>query len=381
MSWPNGKQYQGNWKNDEPDDELLHEESWARFFHLRIGEERHLCVVEVTNLIFLVQRGRESNVETLRTNPHYITMHSKVVIVGAGCAGLTAAIYAGRAELQPLVFAGSLQDKGGLLTKTSIVENYPGFPEGIMGSDLIDRLEEQAGKCGARMLNKEVAKADFSVRPFSLMDDEGQTHTADAIILATGSKPNKLGLPREEELWSRGISSCAVCDGALYKRKKIVVVGGGDSALEEANFLTKFSRVTLIHRRDSFRASKAMQSKVLSNEKIDIVYDTEVVELRGKEVLESIAVRNVKTGQRQEMAVDGLFYGLGLKPNVQLAGQLDLDCDGYVKRAGHHLETMTSVEGVFVAGDCQDKHYRQAIVAAGDGCKAAMDAEHYLSSK
>lgn len=308
-------------------------------------------------------------------------MTSKVIIIGGGCAGLTAGIYAARAELEPLIFAGNLEDKGGLLVKTSIVENFPGFSDGILGFDLVQNMENQAIKCGAKVIDADVVKIDFSKKPFSITDDTGNIYYSHTVIVATGSKPNKLGLDRENEFWSRGISSCAVCDGALYKGKKIMVIGGGDSAIEHALFLTKFSDVILVHRRDTFRASKAMQTKLFENPKIKIIYDTVIEKFNGSDKLQSVILKNLKTGETQEAEVDGLFYGLGLTPNTGLfKGVLDMDEEGYIKKIGdHHFETMTSIEGVFVAGDANDKIYRQAIVASGDGCKAAMDANNYLN--
>jgi thioredoxin reductase (NADPH) len=305
----------------------------------------------------------------------------KVIIIGAGCAGLSAAIYCARAEFNPLVFAGDFEDKGGLLVKTSIVENYPGFPDGILGYDLVTQMEDQATKQGTRVINREIVRVDLSQRPFTLIDTSNQVYTTQSLIIATGSKPNKLGLPNEDTLWSHGISSCAVCDGALFKNKRIVVVGGGDSSLEEALFLTKFSQVTLIHRRDTFRASKVMQKRVLEHPKIRIIYNTVITELHGTHHLEAVTLRNVVTSETSKLLVDGLFYGLGLKPNTELfAGQLERDEDGYIRLVSSEYETMTSVPGVFVAGDAQDKVYRQAVVAAGQGCKASLDVNAYLNS-
>ena len=314
---------------------------------------------------------------------------NNVIIIGGGCAGLTAAIYCARAALKPLLFAGNLEEKGGLLSKTSIVENYSGFPEGISGFDLVDNMEKQAIKYGTTILDADIVEVNFKVKPFTVTDSNNKVYSANTIIISTGSKPNKLGLKREDEFWSKGISSCAVCDGALYKNKKIVVVGGGDSALEHAIFLTKFSDVTLIHRKDAFRASKIMQDRVLNNPKIKIIYDTVIKELNGSKDnknnkgLESITIKNLKTNEESELKVDGLFYGLGLTPNTQLfKGLLDMDEAGYIiKNPIDNLETMTSIEGVFVAGDVSDKIYRQAVVAAGDGCKAALDVVNYLNEK
>jgi thioredoxin reductase (NADPH) len=303
-----------------------------------------------------------------------------VCIIGAGCAGLTAGIYAGRAELKPLIFAGSLEEKGGLLTKTSIVENYPGFPEGVMGLDLIFGMEKQAENVGAKVINRSIVKFDFSKKPYTLIDDEGTSYFTNTVIVATGSSPIKLGLQYEDKFWSSGISSCAVCDGALYKKKNIIVVGGGDSAMEEALFLTKFSDVILIHRRDTFRASKVMIARVLNHPKIKVITDTVIEKLEGEKKLKSITIKNLKDNTTSQLEVDGLFYGLGLKPNTSLfKGALEMDSDGYIEKKGKHFETMTSIEGVFVAGDAHDKVYRQAIVASGDGCKAAMDANNYIN--
>ena len=305
-----------------------------------------------------------------------------VAIIGGGCAGLTAAIYCARALLAPIVFADSLENKGGLLVKTSIVENYPGFPNGINGYDLIMNMEEQAIKYGAEIVNEQIESVDFTVKPFKLVASDSSTYFAKSVIICTGSKPNKLGLDNEEKFWSNGISSCAVCDGALYRDKRIIVVGGGDSSMEESLFLTKFSNVTLVHRRNEFRASKIMQERVLNNPKITIIYNTVVDKLIGNNKLESIILLNVNNGKKTTMPVDGLFYGLGLTPNTQLfKNQIETDADGYIIRYRHpngKYKTMTSIEGVFVAGDCSDKKYKQAVVACGDACKAALDAEKYL---
>lgn len=308
-------------------------------------------------------------------------MH-KLIIIGGGCAGLSAAVYAARADIKPLVFTGS-EDKGGLLMKTSIVENYPGYHDGILGFDLMINMESQAVKFGAEIIERIITKIEKLDNHFILTDNTNQQYEALAVIVATGSKPNKLYLEKENDLWSKGISSCAVCDGALYKNKSIVVVGGGDSAMEEALFLTKFSKVTLIHRRDTFRASKIMVDRVLKNERITIIYDTEVVKLYGDEKLTAIDYKNVKTGEITNLNVDGLFYGLGLKPNTEaFKGFIELDEDNYILKSHvsehNEYETSTSVKGVFVAGDVCDKVYKQAIVAAGDGCKAALDVLNYL---
>lgn len=310
----------------------------------------------------------------------------QIIIIGGGCAGLTAAIYASRGELNPVVFAGTPATKGGMLVKTSIVENYPGFPDGIEGFDLIENMENQAKKYGAHIIDKDVISVDLSQTPFVIVDEDKKRYYAQTIVVATGSKPNKLGLENEDVMWSKGISSCAVCDGALFKNRRIVVVGGGDSAMEEALFLTKFSSVTLIHRKDTFRASKVMQNRVIGNPKIDIIYDTTIQKLIGSTKLEAIEINNHKTGETQTLNVDGLFYGLGLHPNTDIfKGMLEMDEEGCIvvnskQVTGHKFTTMTSVPGVFVAGDAQSGAYRQAVVASSDGCKAALDANHYINT-
>lgn len=304
-----------------------------------------------------------------------------VIIIGGGCAGLTAAIYSGRAGHNPLVFAGNLDEKGGLLTKTSFVENYPGFAEPIIGFDLMDAMEKQAIKCGATIIDSIIESVDFSSKPFKLIDDNKMEYFAKSVIIATGSKPNRLYLDNESTYWGAGISSCAVCDGALYKGKKIICVGGGDSAMEMANFLTKFSDVTIIHRNEHFAASKALMMKTLENKKITIITNTIITDVIGNNRLESIKIKNILTSEEKEMNVNGLFYAIGLIPTTKIfKGQIDIDNAGYIFTSKHPMyTTMTSQEGVFVAGDAHDKIYRQAVVAAGDGCRAALDVDNYLS--
>lgn len=299
-----------------------------------------------------------------------------VAIIGAGCAGLSAAIYCSRADLKVTIFSGDLSDKGGLLVKTSVVENYPGFPDGIIGYDLIHNMELQAKKYGATVIDRKIVNIKKEDN-FILTDDVSNVYGAKCIIIATGSKPNKLYLPNEDKLWGKGISSCCVCDGFLYKKKKIVVCGGGDSALEEALFLTKFSNVTLIHRRDKFRASAVMQKRLFSNPKITIIYDSEIIELIGDTILEAIIVKNLKTDKEEKMKVDGLFYGLGLKPNTSLFTDLLEMENGYIKQFSN---TATSISGIYSAGDVSDEKYRQAVVACGEGCKAALDAISYIEN-
>jgi thioredoxin reductase (NADPH) len=304
---------------------------------------------------------------------------NNVIIIGGGCAGMTAAIYSGRAELKPLVFVGDNANRGGLLSKTSLVENYPGFPTGINGFDLVDQMERQAIACGAEIKEaKIVSVSKLDQKFFELTDDNYKKYLTKSVIIATGSYPNKLGLPNEENLWGKGISSCAVCDGVLYKKKKIIVLGGGDTAMEHALFLTKFSNVTLIHRQNKFRASKLMQTRTMEHPKINIIYDTIVTELHGENSLIGITTKNVLTGVISHLQVDGLFYGLGLNPNTQIF-DVEKNNGGYIsvcKKDG--FSTMTSIPGIFVAGDAHDDIYRQAVIAAGDGCRAAMDVHKYL---
>lgn len=306
---------------------------------------------------------------------------NNVIIIGAGCAGLTAGLYCARANLKPLIFAGNFQDKGGLLTKTNIVENFPGYPEGILGYDLIKNMEDQAIKYGSSIIDQFVVNIKKKNNLFILTDDNNNKYYTKSIIVATGSKPNKLNLPNEEKLWGKGISSCAVCDGALYKNKIIVVVGGGDSALEAALFLTKFSKITILHRKDTFRASQIMQQRVFNNPNINIIYDSQIIQLNGHNKLDNIVYKNTKTNQETTMKVDGLFYGLGITPNSYIFKDLlELDSETYIKKyKSNDYETITSVTGIFVAGDVSDKKYKQAIVAAGDGCRAALDVISFLS--
>lgn len=311
-------------------------------------------------------------------------MIHNVVVIGGGCAGLSAAIYCARALLKPLVFAGNLENKGGLLVKTSIVENFPGYPDGINGFELISNMESQAVKYGAEIIDEEINKVDFKNKPYTLTCSNGITYQTHSVIICTGSSPNKLHLPNEDKFWSAGISSCAVCDGALYKDKSIMVVGGGDSAMEEALFLTKFSNVVLIHRREQFRASRIMQERVINHPKINIHYNTIIDKLDGDNKLKSVTLKNVISDKKITLDIDGLFYGLGLIPNSEVfQDMLEMNDDGYIIRfrdPEKKYKTITSVEGVFVAGDVTDKRYKQAIVACGDGCKAALDAIQYLEN-
>jgi thioredoxin reductase (NADPH) len=317
-------------------------------------------------------------------------LHHKVVILGSGPAGLTAAIYAGRAQLEPLVIDGP--QPGGQLTITTDVENYPGFAMGIMGPILMDEFREQALRFGTTIVNTWIDRVDLSKRPFTLFgketEDSSETNTvinADTLIVATGASAKWLGIPGEapvpEGLGGNGVSACATCDGFFFRDKPIVVVGGGDTALEEALFLTKFaSRVTLIHRRDEFRASKIMQERTLANTKIDILWNTEINEINGsKETgVESIKILNNQTNVESVFPTQGVFVAIGHQPNTHLfKGILDMDDVGYIKTERSSMRT--NIAGVFACGDAQDAYYRQAITAAGTGCMAAIDAERFLA--
>ncbi|MCX7591012.1 MAG: thioredoxin-disulfide reductase [Kiritimatiellae bacterium] len=301
----------------------------------------------------------------------------KLIIIGAGPAGLTAALYAGRANLAPLVVEGSLP--GGQLTTTTEVENYPGFPEPISGSELMDRMRSQALRFGVRFESAEVEKAVFSQKPLRLFLTDGTTRQCLAAIIATGARPRYLGLESEQKLIGKGVSTCATCDGAFYRNKTVAVVGGGDSAMEEALLLSRLvSRVYVIHRRDAFRASKIMADRVLKNPQIQVLWNTVVEDVYDPTLNEvtGVALRNVRTGERSRLAVSGLFLAIGHVPNTApFAGQVELDEQGYIKT----INTRTNVEGVFAAGDVQDAVYRQAITAAASGCMAALEAERYLS--
>ncbi len=305
-----------------------------------------------------------------------MTEHARVLIVGSGPAGLTAAIYAARADLSPLLIEGS--QAGGQLMLTTDVENYPGFPDGILGPDMMDRFRKQAERFGTRIVTADVDKVDFSKRPFKLWvgaDD----YEADAVIISTGASARWLDVPGEARLRGHGVSTCATCDGFFFRGKELVVVGGGDSAMEEATFLTKFAtKVTIVHRRDEFRASKIMVNRALSNDKIEVIWDTVVDEILGDTTVTGAKLRNVKTGDTTEFATDGVFVAIGHDPNTELfKGQIDLDPAGYILVDGF---TRTSVPGVFAAGDVVDHVYRQAITAAGNGCQAAIDAERWLEA-
>jgi len=300
----------------------------------------------------------------------------RLIIIGSGPAGLTAAIYAARANLRPLVLAGGMY--GGQLMLTTEVENFPGFPDGIMGPDLMIKFREQAERFGARIENVDATGVDFSKRPLVVRTDDAE-YEASSVIVATGASARWLGITGEERLRGRGISTCATCDGAFFRDKHIVVVGGGDSAMEEALFLTRFGRkVTVIHRRESLRASKIMADRALANAKIDFIWNTVVEEAIGDPALQALRLHNIVDGSRYDFDADALFIAIGHDPNTGIfRGQLDLDKAGYIVSPDG---TSTNVEGVFVAGDVYDIRYKQAITAAGSGCKSAMDAEKYLEA-
>ncbi len=301
-----------------------------------------------------------------------------LIIIGSGPSGYTAAVYAARANLNPLVFEGSVT-AGGALMNTTDVENFPGFPEGIMGPALMDNFRAQAERFGAELIADDVVSVDLTgdVKSVSLAD--GSTYRARAVVLAMGSGYRKLGIDREDELSGHGVSWCATCDGFFFREQNIVVVGGGDSALEEATFLTRFaSKVTLVHRRDELRGSKIMQDRALANDKIEVAWNSEVAELHGEGQLSSVTLRDTVTGATRELDATGLFIAIGHDPRSELlTGQVDLDDEGYV--LVEPGSTATNVPGVFAAGDLVDHTYRQAITAAGTGCAASLDAERYLA--
>ena len=308
----------------------------------------------------------------------------RVIIIGSGPAAYTAAIYAGRAELAPLVLAGSGTDTkigipGGQLMLTTDVENYPGFPEGVTGPEMMDLFRKQAERFGSEIVYADATEVEIDGRPFRVKTAK-ETYLAEALVVATGAAAKWLGLESEKKLQNRGVSACATCDGALYRGKEIGVVGGGDTAMEEALFLTRFgSKVTVVHRRKELRASKIMQDRAFKNEKIHFVWDSEVIEVLGDKDVEGIRVQNRNTGEKKDVPLGALFIAIGHEPRSDLfRGKLDMDEGGYVRV---HQGTRTSVEGVFACGDVMDKVYRQAVTAAGTGCMAAIDAERFLAER
>jgi thioredoxin reductase (NADPH) len=305
--------------------------------------------------------------------------HRKVIIIGSGPSGLTAAIYAARADLEPLIFEGS--QPGGQLTTTTEIENFPGFPEGITGPELMDKMREQALRFGGSSLFRSIVRVDLTCRPFKVCDDEENEFTADSLIISTGASAKYLGLESESKLKGYGVSACATCDGFFYKDKDIVVVGGGDTALEEALYLTHFGKtVTLIHRRDEFRGSVIMSEKVKNHKKINVKWNSVVEEVLGEPGpvgVTGVRIRNVKTNETEDIPAAGFFVAIGHHPNTDLfKGFLELDSTGYI--VTQSKSSKTGLSGVFACGDVQDPHYRQAITAAGSGCQAAIDAERFL---
>jgi len=307
-----------------------------------------------------------------------------LVIIGSGPAGHTAAIYAARANLKPFMFEGYVAggSAGGQLTTTTDVENYPGFPEGIQGPELMQLFRKQAERFGTEMVGEDIVEVDFSKRPFAIKSDQREVR-AKAVIIATGAVARRMGVPNEEKMWNNGMSACAVCDGALpfFKNQPLMVIGGGDTAVEEASYLTKFgSIVYLVHRRDELRASKIMQKRAFDNEKIEIIWDTVFKDAVGEDFVTGARIQNVKSKEVKDISVAGIFYAIGHTPNTQMfEGQLDLDDTGYIKVKTGTQET--SVEGVFAAGDVHDHKYRQAVTAAGTGCAAALESERWLAEQ
>jgi len=300
-----------------------------------------------------------------------------VIIIGSGPAGYTAAIYASRANLSVLMFQG--YQVGGQLMLTSDVENYPGFEEGILGPPMMEKFEVQARRFGTEMIPEDVTAIDFSQRPFRLTTDSGE-YLARTIIISTGASAKWLGLPSEQRLQGRGVSACATCDGFFFKGKDVAVIGGGDTAMEEANFLTRYANhVTVIHRRDTLRASKIMQDRVRKNPKIDLLMESGVIDVLGENAVTGVRVRNTRTGEEMDLPVQGVFLAIGHQPNTELfKGIIDMDKVGYIVPVEH---TMTNIPGVFAAGDVTDHRYRQAVTAAGDGCRAAIDVERWLEDQ
>ena len=309
-----------------------------------------------------------------------MTTHHRLIIVGSGPAGYTAAIYAARANLEPLVIAGSVT-AGGELMNTTDVENFPGFPEGVQGPDLMENMRAQAERFGATVVYDDVTELDLTPGAHSIVTALGTRYTAEAVILATGSAYRELGLPNEKNLTGHGVSWCATCDGFFFRDHHIAVIGGGDSAMEEATFLSRFaSKVTVVHRRQELRASQAMQDRAMNDPKIEFLFDSEVAEVHGEDSLTGLTIRSTVTGETTELPVTGMFVAIGSDPRTSLFDQqLQLREDGYLHVDGR--SSRTSIEGVFAAGDVIDPVYRQAITSAGSGCSAALDAEHYLADR
>ncbi len=305
-------------------------------------------------------------------------MAEDLIIIGSGPAGYTAGLYAARADLDPLLFEGS--QRGGQLMITTDVENYPGFPDGIMGPDLMENFRKQTERFGTRLMTSDITRVDFSQRPFKVWEGTVE-YEANAIIVATGASAKWLGIPGEERLTGRGVSACATCDGFFFRDKELVVIGGGDTAMEEALFLTKFaSKVTVVHRRDEFRASRIMATRVLEHPKIEVLWNTLVTEVLGEDSVTGVTLADAQTGETRPFATDGVFVAIGHKPNTDIfLDQLVLDEAGYI--VIDDKTTATSVEGVFAAGDVADHVYRQAVTAAGTGCQAAIDAERWLAEQ
>ena len=308
-------------------------------------------------------------------------IHTKLVIIGSGPAGYTAAIYAARAMLEPVLIQGV--QPGGQLTITTDVENYPGFAQVIQGPWLMEQMQKQAAHVGTKIVTDHVNKLDLSSRPFRVVTDSGDVYLAEAVVLATGAQARWLDLPSEQKFKGYGVSACATCDGFFYKNKEVIVIGGGNTAVEEALFLTNFaSKVTVVHRRDSFRAEKILQDRLFKNPKVDVIWDSVLEDVKGSEdplKVRSVVLRNIKTSAKTERQVDGVFIAIGHTPSTELVvGQLELKASGYVKTAPH--STATSVSGVFAAGDVTDDIYRQAVTAAGQGCMAALEAEKFLAA-
>ena len=303
----------------------------------------------------------------------------KVIIIGSGPAGLTAALYAARANLEPLMFEGFAA--GGQLMITTDVENYPGFPDGILGPEMMDRFRKQAERFGTRLQAVDVDRVDFSTRPFGVWVGADE-YRADSVIIATGAEAKWLGIPGEQRLTGRGVSACATCDGFFFRDKELVVVGGGDTAMEEATFLTKFaSKVTIVHRRDEFRASKIMAARALDHPKIEVIWNAVASEIHGDDEVTGVTLTDTVTGEESHLDTDGVFVAIGHSPTTGLfADHLELDANGYIVLADG-VSTRTSVAGVFAAGDVADSSYRQAVTAAGTGCRAAIDAERWLAEQ